>query len=309
MIALDHRLVVFLLYILLFLLGMGVMTGGMHHLVGSRMRSALERAAATPLRGLAIGTLSSLLLQSSSAVTIVIVGLIATGAMRFRQSVGIILGANIGTTVTGEIASLHIDAMHWYFFAAGILCMCLPRRRSFAIGSLLFGIGCLFAAMAGFSSLARPLAASPTIRDLLADANGSLFYAVFAGTVFAAIIQSSSATMLVCMGFLDHHILTLPAATAIMLGSNVGTCLTTYIASLGAGKEGRWAAYTHILFNVLGVLLFFPLIEPATNLFTTFAGDGRAALAHLSVIFNLITALCAVPLAAPFGRWVERNHL
>lgn len=305
----DQQVVVFILYILLFLLGMGVMTGGMHALVGSKMRHTLERAANTPFKGLAIGTIASMLLQSSSAVTIITVGLIGAHAMRFSQSVGIILGANIGTTITGEVAALPVGSMHYFFFGAGLIMMCLPFRRLFSIGSLLFGIGCLFASMAGFSSLAESLVQAPFIRDLLVDANESMIYAVIVGTLFSAIIQSSSATVLVCMGFLDHNILSLSAAIAIMLGSNVGTCLTTYIASLGTGREGRWTAYTHILFNVLSVVVFFPFIHFMADYTMIIAGSGRAALAHASVIFNLITGLIAVPLAGPFGRWVERTRL
>lgn len=305
----DQQIVVFILYILLFLLGMGVMTGGMQHLVGNRMREALERAAGTPLKGLALGTLASMLLQSSSAVTIIIVGLIGAHAMRFSQSVGIILGANIGTTLTGEIAAMSVGSLYVFFFAIGLLLMCLPFRRSFSIGSLFFGIGCLFASMEGFRSLAEPLVASPFIRDLLTDANNSLLYAVIIGTLFSAVIQSSSATMLVCMGFLDHDILSLASSIGIMLGSNIGTCLTTYLAGLGTGRGGRWTAYTHILFNVLSVLLFFPFINLIADLSLLIAPNERTALAHTSVIFNLITALFAVPFASPFGKWVERNRL
>ncbi|MCO7175677.1 Na/Pi symporter [Sporolactobacillus kofuensis] len=305
----DQHVILFVLYILLFLLGMGIMTGGMHALVGHKMQHTLERAASTPFKGLVIGTIASMLLQSSSAVTIITVGLIGAHAMRFSQSVGIILGANIGTTMTGEIAALPMGSLHYLFLGAGLILMCLPIRRFFSLGSLLFGIGCLFASMTGFSSLAESLIQAPFIRDLLVDANNSMIYAVIVGTLFSAIIQSSSATLLVCMGFLDHNILTLPASIAIMLGSNVGTCLTTYIASLGTGKEGRWTAYTHILFNVLGVVVFFPLIHFMADYTIALAGSGRAALAHVSVIFNLITGLLAVPLAGPFGRWVERTRL
>nr|WP_283163266.1 Na/Pi symporter [Sporolactobacillus mangiferae] len=300
---------VFILYILLFLFGMGVMTGGMHALVGNRMRRTLEQAANTPLKGLIIGTLASMLLQSSSAVTIITVGLIGAHAMRFSQSVGIILGANIGTTMTGEIAALPMGSLHYIFFGAGLIMMCLPLRRFFSIGSFLFGIGCLFASMTGFSNLAESLVQSPFIRDLLVDSNDSMVYAVLVGTLFSAIIQSSSATLLVCMGFLDHNILSLPAAIAIMLGSNVGTCLTTYIASLGTGREGRWTAYTHILFNVLSVVIFFPLIHYMADYSMMIGGTGRSALAHASVLFNLLTGLLAIPLAGPFGRWVERTRL
>lgn len=309
MIKVNHQVLVFIFYILLFMLGMGVMTGGMHRLVGDRMRRILEHAADTPMKGLAIGTLASILLQSSSAVAIITVGLIGANALRFSQTVGIILGANIGTTLTGEIAALPIGSFHYILLAAGLAIMCLPFRHSLSIGALFFGIGCLFASMAGFSSLAEPLVQSPFISDLLADANGNLFFSVVVGTLFSAIIQSSSAATLVCMGFLDHGILSLPPAIAIMLGANIGTCVTTYIASLGTGRAGRWTAYTHILFNVLSVLLFFPFIHPMADLSLFIAGSDRTALAHTSVLFNLITALLAVPLAGPYGRWVEKNPL
>lgn len=303
------QIIVFILYILLFLLGMGIMTRAMNHLAGRKLQHSLERAADTPFKGLCLGTLASMLLQSSSAVTIITVGLIGSGAMRFSQSVGIILGANIGTTVTGEIAALPVHSLDYIFFATGFILMCLPFKRGFSIGSMLIGIGCLFASMSGFRSLAVPLAASPFIRDLLTGANESLVYSVVIGIFFAAIIQSSSATMLVCMGFLDASMLSLPSAIAIMFGSNIGTCMTTYLASLGTGKAGRWTAYTHILFNVLSVAAFFPFIYQLAELSLMFAGNDRTALAHTSVLFNLVTAILAVPLAGPYGRWVERHRL
>ncbi|WP_010632224.1 Na/Pi symporter [Sporolactobacillus vineae] len=305
----GQQIVVFILYLLLFLLGMGIMTGAMNRLAGKKLQHSLERAADTPFKGLCLGTLASMLLQSSSAVTIITVGLIGTGSMRFSQSIGIILGANIGTTVTGEIAALPVQKLDYIFFAAGFILMCLPFKRGFSVGSMLIGIGCLFASMSGFRSLAEPLAASPFVRELLTGANESLLYSVVIGIFFSAIIQSSSATLLVCMGFLDAGMLSLSSAIAIMFGSNIGTCLTTYIASLGTGKAGRWTAYTHILFNILSVAVFFPFIYPLADFSMMLAGNSRTALAHTSVLFNLVTAILAVPLAAPYGRWVERHRL
>jgi phosphate:Na+ symporter len=288
---------------------MGIMTRAMNRMAGKKLQSSLERAADTPFKGLCLGTLASMLLQSSSAVTIITVGLIGTGSMRFSQSIGIILGANIGTTVTGEIAALPFQSLDSIFFAAGFILMCLPFKRGFSFGSMLIGIGCLFASMSGFRSLAEPLAASPFIRDLLTGANESLLYSIVIGVFFSAIIQSSSATQLVCMGFLDAQMLSLPSAIAIMFGSNIGTCMTTYLASLGTGKAGRWTAYTHILFNILSVAVFFPFIYPLADFSLMLAGNSRTALAHTGVLFNLVTAILAVPLAAPYVRWVERHRL
>lgn len=304
----DRHVIVFLLYILLFLAGMGIMTGGMNMLVGRSMQKTIERASGTPLKGLALGTCASILLQSSSAVTIITVGLIASGAMHFSQSIGIILGANVGTTLTGELAVLPVGQLYLILLGGGLLLMGIPMKKSFSVGSLCFGIGCLFASMAGFSSLAEPLAESSFIGGLLLDAGTSHFYAVLVGTLFSAVIQSSSATMLVCMGFLDHGLIALPSAVAIMFGSNIGTCLTTYLASLGAGKEGRWTAYTHIFFNLLSVALFFPFVDTLSEFSLMLTGNGKAALAHISVVFNLVSALLAVPLAGPYGRWVERHR-
>ncbi|WKB36899.1 Na/Pi symporter [Terrilactibacillus sp. S3-3] len=158
--------------------------------------------------------------------------------------------------------------------------------------------------MNGFSRLSVPLERSAFIQHILNTANDHFLYAVIFGTLFTMIIQSSSATTLIAMGFLDYGTLTLPSAVAIMLGSNIGTCSATYLAAIGSSWPSKWTAYTHILFNILGVVLFIPFIDLLVELARLLTSSSRLQLAHSSVIFNLSTALLALPFAGRFGIWV-----
>lgn len=304
----EHSFLAFALYIVIFLLGMLFLKSGLQWLAAGNIRRILEKAADHPVKGFVIGTFASAFMQSSSAVAIITVGMTSAGILRFSQTVGIILGANIGTTATGEIATLHIGSYYIVLLGLGLVGLIIPVKKLSATGAVFFGLGCLFAAMNGFSRLAGPLERSPIVRHLLNAANDHILYAVVFGIAFTMIIQSSSAATLVAMGFLDHGNLTLHSAIAIMLGSNIGTCFATYLAGIGSSWPAKWTAYTHILFNILGVALFIPFIELLADLTRLLAADSRLQLAHSAVIFNLSTALLALPFAGRFGIWVENRH-
>ncbi|MGV3488015.1 MAG: Na/Pi symporter [Tuberibacillus sp.] len=296
----------FIIYFTIFFFGMTVMRIGLLNASEDRIKTYLFKATDKPVKGLIFGMISTALIQSSSAITVIAIGLVSSGLITFRQTIGVILGTNIGTTITGEIASFNIGSYFWVFLIVGVTLLFIPYQKAFVGGTFCFGLGCLFVAMNGFNSLSKPLESLAPMKSVLSTVNASLLIAVAVGAVFTAVIQSSSATQLIVMGLVNADVITLTAACGAVLGANIGTCATALLASIGAGKPARFTAYTHAIFNVFGVLLFFPFMPAVTEWLSSWAGNADAAVAHFSVLFNVITALLALPLANPYGRWVDR---
>ncbi|MDF0727224.1 Na/Pi symporter [Cytobacillus sp. S13-E01] len=298
----------FAVYIAIFLFGMTVMRTGLYNLSGNKMKEWLVKFTGNPWKGMIVGAIITAVIQSSSAVMILIVGLVATGYLTFKQSIGIILGTNIGTTVTTELISFHIYEAIVPLLIIGFLCLLLQNRQLFSIGAMLFGLGCLFVAMNGFEQLARPLASIPAVHTFFEYTNENGLFGVVVGTFLTAIIQSSTATTGIIMGFINEHLLTLNAGVAIVLGANIGTCITAFLASIGASREAKLTAYAHIWLNVFGVLLFYPLINSLGSVASMLTSLPDVQLAHVSLIFNTLTSLIALPLTGLLAAFILKVH-
>jgi phosphate:Na+ symporter len=295
-------LIWFIVYVCIFLLGMFMMKSGLYVLSGHRLKQWLLRFTKTPLQGFVTGTLITALLQSSSAMMVITVGLVTTGYLTFRQSIGIILGSNIGSTITTEIITLDLGAsvIPMLLFGA-FLVFFIRHRMAYSVGMTLVGLACLFFAMDGFSQLAEPLSTYPIVNEWLRKTNDSNLLGIIIGTILTSIIQSSAATIGITMGFLNEQLLTLPAGIAILLGANIGTCVTALLASIGSSTEAKLTAYTHLWFNIVGVFVFYFLIYPLASFAKALASAPDVQLAHVSVLFNVI---CSV-VALPFTRLIE----
>jgi phosphate:Na+ symporter len=173
---------------------------------------------------------------------------------------------------------------------------------------LLFGIASVFTAMKGFELLAHPLTSMSLIHQFILSLNNNIFLSLLTGTVITSIIQSSTAMTGIAMGFLTAGLLKLDAGIAIMLGANIGTCITAIIASIGGGKESRMAAFAHVWLNVFGVLLFIPLIPILSENANLLAKYKDVQLAHISVIFNVATSVMVLPFATKFGEMIVYLH-
>ncbi len=295
-------------FIALFLFGMFVMRAGLLQIGKASFQQMLQRLTDSPWKGLIIGALATAILQSSSAIIIMTVGLVATGLLTFRHSIGIILGANIGTTMTTELLALDLSLLIFPFLIIGLICLLLPSSYAYSIGCLSFGLACIFIAMNGLESLAYPLSTIPIIHSFFDLTNQNQLLGVGIGTILTAIIQSSTATTAIAMGFMNDHILDLPAGIAIMLGANIGTCITAFLASIGSAKSAKLVAFANIWLNVFGVLLFFPLIGWLGILASSLTTVPMMQLAHASLIFNLICSMIMLPLVTPFTRFIEWMH-
>ncbi|WP_027725041.1 Na/Pi symporter [Tuberibacillus calidus] len=296
----------FIIYITIFFFGMTVMRIGMLNASEDRLKMYLYRVTDKPIKGLFFGMILTAAMQSSSAVTVIAIGLVSAKLISFQQTIGVILGSNIGTTVTGEIATIDLGSHFWVLLVLGVVLMFLPYQKAFVAGTFSFGLGSLFCAMNGFQSLAGPVENLASMRTILDAVNHSLALAIIVGCVFTAIIQSSAATQLLVMGLATADLLTLPASFAIVLGANIGTCMTALLAALPSGKPARYTAYTHTLFNFLGVLLFYPILPIFADGVAKVSRAPDQAIAHMSVLFNVITAFLALPFANSYGRWVDK---
>lgn len=301
-------IVLFIFCILLFIFGMNIIRIGLFNISAEKLKSWLIKLTSTPLKGMLTGTFITALLQSSTAVMVITIGLISAKIMTFPQSIGIILGTNIGTTFKTELITFDIDAAIAPLAVIGAILILFQNKKTRSIGMTVFGIASVFTAMKGFEYLAQPLTSLPIVHNGLLKLNGSISMSLLTGTILTIIIQSSTAMTGIAMGFLTAGLLKLDAGIAIMLGANIGTCITAIIASIGGGKEAKLAAYAHVWLNVFGVLLFIPLIPTLTALAPNIAGQKDVQLAHISVIFNVATSLILLPFATRFGKMILYLH-
>lgn len=298
----------FAVFLAIFLYGMTIMRIGLYNMSRDRIKEIIMKLTSNTFMGLLVGIIVTGIIQSSSAVMVITIGLVSTGFLTFRQSIGIILGTNIGTTFTTELITFDLDHFVLPLLIIGAICLFIRKQQIFSIGALLFGLGCLFVAMNGFETLAEPLAGIPVVQGFLEQANQSKLFGIGLGTIFTAIIQSSTATSGIVMGFLNENILSLQAGIAIVLGANIGTCVTAYFASIGSGKEAKLTAYAHIWLNMLGVLLFYPFIHQLGTISEVLTTLRDVQLAHASLLFNVICSLIALPLSGLLASFIMKIH-
>lgn len=298
----------FTLCIGLFIFGMTIIRFGLFNLSAKNLKYYLAKLTSTPLKGMLTGTVATALLQSSTAVMVITIGFISSRVMTFPQSIGIILGTNIGTTFKTELITFNIDRAIVPLAVLGALFLLFSNKKVRSIGMLLLGISAVFSAMKGFEIFALPLTSVPMVNNLLLSLNGSILLSIAAGAILTAIIQSSTAMTGIAMGFLSAGLLQLDSGIAIMFGANIGTCITAVIASIGGGQEAKLAAYAHVWLNVLGVLSFIPLIPFLSHLAPLMAPEKDVQLAHISVLFNVAVSLLTLPFATKFGHLVLYLH-
>lgn len=245
----------------LFIWGMQIMADGLQKSAGDRMRFVLEKLTKTPLLGAIVGTVVTGLVQSSSATTVMLVGFVNASLMSLNQAVGIIFGANIGTTVTAQLVVFKIEWIIMPCIFLGVALRLFATKKSWkTFGEIVLGFGILFLGMKFLSESVMFLRHDEGIKNFLAYISHNLYLGIIAGTVFTGIIQSSSATSGLVIALLGAGLVTVPGGFAIMLGANIGTCVTALLASVGTNYSARRVAVAHIMFNVIGVLIFIPVI-------------------------------------------------
>ncbi|PLR93815.1 Na/Pi symporter [Bacillus sp. T33-2] len=301
-------LCLFILCIALFIGGMAVMRNGLFKLSAESLKRWLASMTDTPLKGLLAGAVITALLHSSAAVMVLTIGLISARLLTFPRSIGIILGTNIGTTFTLEMITINIDIFIVPFAILGAVLLFSPKAAYRNSGAISLGMAAVFAAMRGFTFIAEPVTSLPQVGSSLQMMAGSHFWSVIAGAAITAAIQSSTAVTGIVMGFLSEDILKLDSGLAVMLGANIGTCITALLASIGAGREAKLTAFAHVWLNIAGVSAFYPFIDQYAQITSLTSSHPDVQLAHASVLFNAITSLVVLPFAQRFGKMIEFLH-
>lgn len=283
----------FTLGISIFLLGLRLLGDALTSVLGFRLRSLLTRLTATKGKSLFAGFLITGLIQSSSAVCSTMVVMVDAGILSLRQALGVMLGANIGTTITGQIMAFSLDKVAFPFILAGLVMVFYRKQRG--IGSALVSLGAIFYGLSLTTTMLTPLLRQPILQQILVRATDTSLRACFVGVVVTMLVQSSSAVTGLVIGLTRLGLLPLPAAVAIALGSNVGTVLTTLIASIGRNRASRATAYADFLFNVGGVILVLPVFPLFLRLIHGFSASPARQVANAHTIFNVVTALIVLP--------------
>ena len=282
----------------LFLYGMQMMSSGLENVAGNKMKQILEKLTANRFIGVLVGAGITAVIQSSSATTVMVVGFVNSGMMTLRQAVWIIMGANIGTTITGQLIALDVGAFAPLIAFAGVaMIVFLKNERLHHIGSILAGLGVLFIGMDMMSGAMKPLANSEEFVGLLTKFENPVL-GILAGTVFTAFIQSSSASVGILQALANSGVIGLGSAAFVLFGQNIGTCVTALLASIGTNRNARRTTVIHISFNVIGTVLFTtlclvtPIISFMEGLTPT---NPSAQIANLHTTFNVVTSLLLIP--------------
>ncbi len=303
----------------LFLYGMDQLSESLKSVAGGRMKGLLSRLTKNRFTAAFSGALVTAVIQSSSVTTVLVVGFISAGLMTMVQSVGVIMGANVGTTVTAQIVAFKVTEYALLLVAVGFAVRFFSRReRMRHQGMIVLGLGLIFFGMSVMGDAMDPLRSSPLFIDLMKGMEAP-FLGILIGALFTALIQSSSATTGVVIVLAAQGFITLPAGIALAFGANVGTCVTALLASVGKPREARRAAAVHVLFNVLGVMIWLPFIEQLAGLvgvlspsaehltgLDRLAAETPRQIANAHTLFNVANTVLFLPLAGVFARTVER---
>lgn len=288
----------------LFLYGLEHFSQEVGKIAGDRTRSVISRLTSTPARGLSIGAITTAVVQSSTSVSVIVLGLIDASALTFYQSVPVILGANIGTTITTQLVALKVMDWGTYILAVGFLISLLPGRAR-PVGKLIFYFGFVFFGLSLISAQLQPLAAEPWVADMLRQVHDPYAFVVV-GLVLTAILQSSSVTTGLAVVLVQTQFIAFDSAVGMVIGANAGTTVTTWIASRTLNVGARRAAWAHILFNVAGVLLFLPILHLFVDLLRQLPGSSATRLANGHLLFNVITVTIVMFLLKPFTKLIIR---
>lgn len=292
----------------IFLYGIKFMGDGLQKSAGDRLRDLLDRFTTNPLMGVLAGVLVTILIQSSSATTVITVGLVSAGFMTLRQAIGVIMGANIGTTVTAFIIGIDIGEYALPIIALGsILLFFFKKQKIHNIGQIVFGFGALFYGLELMSGGMKPLRTLESFHDLTVSMSSNPILGVVVGTVFTVIVQSSSATIGILQGLFSEELINLDAALPVLFGDNIGTTITAVLAAIGASVAARRAAAVHVMFNLIGTTIFLILLKPFTLLIETLQGkldlNPEMTIAFAHGIFNTSNTIIQLPFVAVLA-WI-----
>ncbi|GAA0086609.1 Na/Pi cotransporter family protein [Clostridium sp. CTA-7] len=294
----------------LFIYGMKLMGDGLENAAGDGLKSILEKVTRNPIVAVLVGAIVTAVIQSSSATTVMVVGFVNAGLMNLAQAAGIIMGANIGTTITAQLVAFKLDEIAPLFvFVGAFMVMFAKGKKRKDIGNIILGFGILFVGMGQMSDSMKPLTASPIFQEILATVGDKWYLGIIAGAVITAVLQSSSATTGILVALATAGAINIHNALPIVFGCNIGTCITAMIASVGTNKTAHKAAIMHLIFNLGGTLIFIPVLLSGIlgNFVSTLSpGDVSRQIANAHTVFNIVNTAIMLPLTGVLIKIVNR---
>ena len=293
----------------LFLCGMQMMSSNLEAVAGDRLKGILEKLTSNRILGVLVGAVITAVIQSSSATTVMVVGFVNSGLMTLRQAVWIIMGANIGTTITGQLVALDIGTIAPLFAFAGIALGMFSKKRNVQnIGRIIAGLGVLFIGLGMMSDAMVPMRDSEVFVNALTSFSNPII-GIVVGAIFTAVIQSSSASVgilqaLALSGLIDIH-----SAVFVLFGQNIGTCITSLIASVGMNRNAKRTTVIHFMFNMIGTVLFviLCLVTPLTDAVAGLTPAHPASqIANMHTLFNVVTTIILIPFGTGLAALAEK---
>ena len=283
----------------LLLYGIKILGEGLELAAGAKLKVLLEKMTSNRFASVLVGFVITTLIQSSSTTTVMVVGFVNTGIMNLTQAIGVIMGANIGTTTTSILVSLDIGKYAPIAIGIGVFLSMLTKKTTKKhIGLAITGFGMLFLGMTLMKDAMEPLASSPVFSEWLMNANNP-FVAILIGTVITAVIQSSAASIGILQALASQGLIPLHFAAYVIYGQNIGTCITALISSIGTKKNSKRTAVMHVLFNVFGTVIFIILTKllPFTDWIESLTDNTMMQLSLVHIIFNVVSTLIMFPFA------------
>ena len=293
----------------LFLYGMQMMSNGLEAAAGKKMQKILERLTANRFIGVLVGAGITALIQSSSATTVMVVGFVNSGMMTLQQAVWIIMGANIGTTITGQLVALDIGALAPLIAFVGVaIAMFVKKKQIQYWAHIIAGLGILFIGMNLMSDSMMPLRDSPAFANVVANFSNPLV-GILVGAGFTALIQSSSASVGILQALANSGIVGLPTAVYVLFGQNIGTCITAVLAAIGTSRSAKRTTVIHLMFNIIGTCIFtiVCMVTPLTAIVASWSPTNPAGqIANMHTLFNIVTTILLLPFGTQLAALATR---
>ncbi|MEG6513666.1 Na/Pi cotransporter family protein [Desulforamulus ruminis] len=290
----------------LLLYGMYVLSEGLQKVAGKKLREALTRLTNNRMVAMGLGAFLTVLFQSSTATTVILVGLTSASIISLRQTLAVILGADIGTTITAQLIALKVTEIALPIVGIGATIIFFSKKNKYKrIGQVLIGFGLLFFGLKLMSDTMYPLRNDPMFGKILFQMSDNPLLAMAVAAVFTFLVHSSAATIGIIMLLAMQNMIALEPAIYMLFGANVGTAFTAILSSLGSSRESQRVATAHLLFKVVGVILFLPFVGPLSSLMAQITSSPGFQVANVHTLFNIVIALLFVPFVAHFARLLE----
>ena len=281
----------------IFLYALHALSASLEKFAGEKIKQVLAKLTGNPVKGMFVGAFTATMLQSSSLTMIVLIGLINAGILTLKQGIGVMLGSEIGTTITGQLIAFKVGVFFLPLIAFGFFLFSLSKNSRYKnIGQMIMSFGLIYLGMDIMSSSIQPLQNEPGLSDFLLTFGQFPLYGLIAGMLITAMFQSSAALVGLVISLGISNLITLPAAISMVLGANIGTCVGELFAVIGSSLSSKRLALAQLMINVFGILLFFPFIGNFSGLLETLSSDLPRQIANAHTIFNVTVTVVMLPL-------------